>query len=92
MIDEELMQILKEISDDCKSHRICDGCKFCTNEGCALHHFPDAWKLDKMCPSENEKETNNDTLNAMVAEIREEERHYIFDINHDESKCVGGEK
>lgn len=92
MTDREMMQILKEISDDCKEHRICDGCKFYTNEGCALHHFPDAWKLDRMSLSESEKEANKDILNAMVTEIREEERHHIFDVNHNKAECVRGEE
>lgn len=92
MTDREMMQILKEISDDCKEHRICDGCKFYTNEGCALHHFPDAWKIDEMGLLESDKETNKDILNATAAEIREEERHYIFDIDHDKTKCARGER
>ena len=49
----EVIQILKEISDDCKE-RNCDGCKFFTRYGCALKHIPDEWFLDEIGLAESE--------------------------------------
>ena len=46
MTYKELIEILKEIQDDCKERRMCQGCKFYTIEGCALQHIPDEWNLD----------------------------------------------
>jgi len=54
MTEEELKQILQEIKDDCRERRVCQGCKFCLYEGCALSHMPDEWNLDKIGLAESE--------------------------------------
>lgn len=46
MTYKELMEILKEIKDDCSARVMCDGCKFNKLEGCALRHIPDEWNLE----------------------------------------------
>jgi hypothetical protein len=48
MTYKELMQILKEIQDDCSARVSCDGCKFYKIEGCALNHIPDQWNLEDL--------------------------------------------
>ena len=54
MTDNEMIQILKEISGDCKERWNCDGCKFYLYGGCALQHIPDEWNLDKIGLAESE--------------------------------------
>lgn len=46
MTYKEIMELLKEIQDDCRERFSCDGCKFYTIEGCALQHIPDQWNLE----------------------------------------------
>lgn len=46
MTYKEIMELLKEIQDDCRERVMCNGCKFHTIEGCALHHYPDQWKIE----------------------------------------------
>ena len=48
MTYKEIMEILKEIQDDCSARVSCDGCKFYTLEGCALKHIPDLWDLESL--------------------------------------------
>ena len=58
MNDYEVVQILKEISGDCKERISCDGCQFYLYEGCALQHIPDEWKLSKIGLAESEEQTD----------------------------------
>ncbi len=47
---EEVIQVLKEIADDCSERSRCDRCKFRYDDkygGCVLSGKPDEWKLDK---------------------------------------------
>ena len=54
MTTTELKQILQEIKGDCQERKVCQGCKFCLYEGCALSHIPDEWNLDKIGLAESE--------------------------------------
>lgn len=54
MTDNEVIQILREIYDDCAERFYCDGCKFYTCHGCALMHIPDEWILDEIGLAESE--------------------------------------
>lgn len=46
MDDTEVIQILKEISDDCFYTRHCSGCKFNKNSECILKGNPAEWDLE----------------------------------------------
>ncbi|WP_406044041.1 hypothetical protein [Succinimonas sp.] len=46
MTYKEIMELLKEIQDDCRERVMCNGCKFHTIEGCALQNLPDQWKIE----------------------------------------------
>lgn len=48
MSDQEFMQHLKEIQDDCIERYFCDGCKYYTKFGCALKHIPADWSLNAL--------------------------------------------
>ncbi len=47
MSDEELMEILREIANDCTERKNCDRCKFCKNSGCMLNHIPCEWDIEE---------------------------------------------
>lgn len=51
MTHEEVMQVLKEIRDDCSSaflHDTCDGCPYFNKktERCMVRGLPDEWDLE----------------------------------------------
>ena len=48
MNDEEIMQVLKEISDDCFYRKNCTGCCFDVNGSCAIKGMPCDWDLDNI--------------------------------------------
>ena len=48
MSDTELIQILKEIANDCFYRRNCGGCKFDNNGSCNLSGTPESWDIENM--------------------------------------------
>ena len=48
MTDEELFQVLKEISDDCRGRMRCDNCKFNNSGECVLTGRPEDWNLENI--------------------------------------------
>ena len=57
MTNEEIIQILQEIHDDCKEKQNCFGCQYgYKNNGkiyCAID-YPDSWELEKISGKESE--------------------------------------
>lgn len=47
MSDEELMEILREIANDCAERKSCDRCKFDKNSECMLKHIPSEWDIEE---------------------------------------------
>lgn len=68
---DELMELLKEIQDDCRERFSCEGCKFCSIEGCALQHIPDQWKIE-LIYTFPKLELNFDLRQPITPEVIEE--------------------
>ena len=48
MSDIELIQVLREISDDCFYRKNCAGCKFDKNSECVIKGLPCDWDLENI--------------------------------------------
>ena len=46
MKDQEMMEVLMKIHDECAGCTHCKECKFNTSFGCSLKSIPEQWQID----------------------------------------------